>query len=220
MTVHRSESQRTIVLASNNEGKIAEFSSLLAPLGVRILPQRQFNISAAEEPYDTFVENALAKARHASAAAGLPAIADDSGLCVEALAGAPGVLSARYACAHKSQLTDQKLLAQLENCDTDAANNALLLHHMQGIRQRRAYFVASLVYVRHPQDPTPLIAQGFWWGEIASAPRGTHGFGYDPVFWIPELHCTAAELDAQRKNNYSHRGQALKSLLHGLTAMY
>src|SRR5690625_624718 len=149
--------QQRIVLASNNAGKLAEFERLLQPLNVTVLPQKQFNIKNAEEPYGTFVENALAKARHASAATGLPAIADDSGICVDALQGAPGVLSARYAAQQIANgALEADVQVQLEGLDADAANNALLLHQMQGVTQRRACFVALLVHVRHPDDPLPL----------------------------------------------------------------
>lgn len=215
------QDSQTIVLASNNAGKLAEFERLFASLNVCIEPQKKFNISQAAEPFNTFVENALAKARHASAQTGLPAIADDSGICVDALNGAPGVLSARYAAVELANNTlDSAVRAQLQHLDADEANNTLLLHQMQGIKQRRACFVAALVHVRHPDDPLPLIAQGIWWGQVAHAPSGTHGFGYDPIFWLPDLHCSAAELDATRKNEISHRGQALQALLAELKAIY
>src|SRR5690625_4189328 len=198
--------QQRIVLASNNAGKLAEFERLLQPLNVTVLPQKQFNIKNAEEPYGTFVENALAKARHASAATGLPAIADDSGICVDALQGAPGVLSARYALEQKnSGNLDDSMLARLRGLDEDGANNALLLQQMQSAENRRACFVAVIVHVRNVDDPLPQIAQGIWWGGVATTAQGEHGFGYDPIFWIPELKCTAAALDPQQKNKYSHR---------------
>ncbi|HLR30476.1 MAG TPA: RdgB/HAM1 family non-canonical purine NTP pyrophosphatase [Paenalcaligenes sp.] len=212
---------QTIVLASNNAGKLAEFERLFAPLDVCIEPQKNFNVSPAQEPFKTFVENALAKARHASAQTGLPAIADDSGICADALSGAPGVLSARYAASQLANDTlDTAVQTLLLGLEPDAANNALLLHQMQGVNQRRACFVATLVHVRHPDDPLPLIAQGIWWGEVAHKPSGAHGFGYDPVFWLPDLHCSAAELDATHKNEISHRGQALRALLAELKAIY
>lgn len=215
------QNNQTIVLASNNAGKLAEFERLFALLDVRIEPQKKFNVSSVQEPFKTFVENALVKARHASAQTGLPAIADDSGICVDALNGAPGVLSARYAASQLAEnrldATAQKLLLGL---DPDAANNALLLHQMQGVNERRACFVAVLVHVRYPDDPLPLIAQGIWWGEVANKPKGAYGFGYDPVFWLPDLRCSAAELDATHKNEISHRGQALRVLFAELKTIY
>ena len=186
-----------LVLASNNAKKVEELAALLAPLGIEVISQGALGIPEAEEPHATFVENALAKARHASAHAGLPAIADDSGLCVAALGGAPGVLSARYAGEPKS----------------DARNNALLIERLQGVEDRSAHFYSALVLVRHADDPQPLIADGEWHGVILDAPRGEGGFGYDPLFWLPELEQSAAELDAQLKNALSHRGAAMRHLL-------
>ncbi|TVT59453.1 MAG: RdgB/HAM1 family non-canonical purine NTP pyrophosphatase [Azoarcus sp. PHD] len=194
-------SQR-LVLASNNAKKAAEMQALLAPLGIEVVPQSVLGVSEAEEPHATFVENALAKARHASAATGLPAIADDSGLCVTALGGAPGVHSARFAGEPKS----------------DARNNLLLLDKLANETDRSAYFYSAVVLVRHAQDPRPLIADGEWHGEILEAPRGDSGFGYDPLFWLPELEQTAAELDAGLKNTLSHRGAAMRHLLDRLAA--
>ena len=194
-------SQR-LVLASNNAKKAAEMQALLAPLGIEVVPQSELGVSEAEEPHATFVENALAKARHASAATGLPAIADDSGLCVTALGGAPGVHSARFAGEPKS----------------DARNNLLLLDKLANETDRTAYFYSAVVLVRHAQDPRPLIADGEWHGEILEAPRGDSGFGYDPLFWLPELEQTAAELDAGLKNTLSHRGAAMRHLLDRLAA--
>ena len=191
---------RTLVLASNNAGKLREFAGLLAPLGFDVRPQREFNIPEAEEPHPTFVENALAKARHAAALTGLPALADDSGVCVNALDGAPGVLSARFAGEPKS----------------DARNNARLLDALANADDRSAYYYCVLVLVRHANDPQPLIAEGRWDGEIARAPRGEGGFGYDPYFLLPELGKTVAELDAEHKNRLSHRGQALRELARKL----
>ena len=188
---------KKLVLASNNAGKLREFGQLLAPLDFEVLPQAAFNVPEAEEPYATFVENALTKARHCARHTGLPSLADDSGLCVEALGGAPGVRSARYAGEPKS----------------DARNNAYLLEKMQGQTDRRAHFVAVLVFVRHADDPQPLIAEGEWHGEILDAPRGADGFGYDPLFFVPALNATAAELDHEQKNNLSHRGVALQQLI-------
>ena len=189
-----------LVLASNNAKKAAELHAMLAPLDIEIISQAELGVSEAEEPYLTFVENALAKARHAAAATGLPAIADDSGLCVDALGGAPGVQSARFGGEPKS----------------DARNNACLLEALAGYpdpEQRRAYFCSVLVLVRHAEDPLPLIADGQWHGEILLAARGEGGFGYDPLFWVPELEQTAAELDAQLKNTLSHRAAAMRHLL-------
>ena len=197
---------KKIVLASNNAGKLAEFESLFAKHGldVQIIPQGQLGVTEAEEPFVTFVENALAKARHASAATGLPAVADDSGLSVQALGGAPGVYSARYAAIHNAG-------------EGDAANNALLLKNMVGVVSRQACFVAVLVYVDHPDDPRPIIAEGVWWGEIAQTRMGEHGFGYDPLFFVPQFNQSAAQLAPEKKNQYSHRGQALRVLLKQLT---
>ena len=189
--------QRTVVLASNNAGKLAEFSSLLTPLGLALRKQSELGISEAEEPYATFVENALAKARHVAQLSGLPALADDSGVCVPALGGAPGVLSARYAGEPKS----------------DARNNQKLIHDLSIHEDKSAYYYCVLVYLRHAQDPQPVIAEGRWDGEIIATPRGANGFGYDPHFWIPSLNKTAAELSAEEKNQLSHRGQALRALI-------
>ncbi len=191
-----------LVLASGNAGKLKELSSLLAPLGIEVLPQSAFNVSEAEEPHPSFVENAIAKARHAARATGLPALADDSGLCVDALGGAPGVLSARFAGEPKS----------------DARNNALLLERLAGETNRRARFYCALVLVRHADDPQPIIACGEWHGEILEATRGHGGFGYDPLFLVPELDQTAAEIDHSLKNVLSHRGSAMRQLLERLRA--
>lgn len=191
-----------LVLASGNAGKLKELSSLLAPLGIEVLPQSAFNVSEAEEPHPSFVENAIAKARHAARATGLPALADDSGLCVDALGGAPGVLSARFAGEPKS----------------DARNNALLLERLAGETNRRARFYCALVLVRHADDPQPIIACGEWHGEILEATRGHGGFGYDPLFLVPDLDQTAAEIDHSLKNVLSHRGSAMRQLLERLRA--
>ncbi|WP_338844861.1 RdgB/HAM1 family non-canonical purine NTP pyrophosphatase [Massilia sp. W12] len=185
-----------LVLASDNAGKLREFDSLLAPLGFLVKPQKEFAIPAAEEPFGTFLENALAKARHAARLSGHAALADDSGICVPALGGAPGVHSARYAGEPKS----------------DAANNRKLCQALQGHTERRAYYYCVLVFVRHADDPQPLVADGVWHGEIVDIARGEGGFGYDPYFWLPELGCSVAELDAARKNQLSHRGQAMRAL--------
>ena len=186
-----------LVLASGNAGKLKEFRRLLEPLGLAVTPQAELGVGEAEEPHDTFIENALAKARHAAQFTGLPALADDSGLCVEALGGAPGVHSARYAGEPKS----------------DARNNEKLLAALAGKSDRRAHYACVLVLCRHAADPEPLIAIGDWWGEILLAPRGSGGFGYDPLFLDPQFGLSAAELDLERKNRVSHRGKAMAALL-------
>ena len=186
-----------LVLASNNAKKLKELGALLDPLGIQLIPQGQLNIPEAEEPFLTFVENALAKARHASRLSGLPALADDSGLCVRALGGAPGVLSARYAGEPKS----------------DARNNAQLLAALADHTDRAAHFVSVLVLVRHADDPQPIIAEGNWHGEILTEARGDDGFGYDPLFWVPAAGKSAAEMPAQEKNACSHRAIAMQKLL-------
>jgi XTP/dITP diphosphohydrolase len=188
-----------LVLASGNPGKLREIGALLAPLSIEVVPQSQLGIGEADEPHDTFLENALAKARHASRAAGLPALADDSGLCVDALGGEPGVHSAYYA--GRDGAREQR----------DARNNEKLLSLLQDYRA--AYYACVLVLVRHAGDPLPLVAEGIWRGEIAVAPRGANGFGYDPLFLVPALGRTAAELDPEEKNRISHRGKALARLL-------
>ena len=188
---------RRLVLASNNAGKLRELQAALAPLGIEAVAQGALGIPEAEEPYITFVENALAKARHASAACGLPALADDSGICVAALGGAPGVRSARYAGEPRS----------------DGRNNKRLLDVLHGETDRSAWYHAVLVFVRHAEDPQPLIAEGSWHGQIALSPHGEGGFGYDPIFWLPDRGCTSAELDLATKQQISHRGQALRALL-------
>lgn len=189
-----------LVLASNNAKKLAELTSLFAPLAVELVTQGSLGISEAEEPHVTFVENALAKARHASAQAGLPALADDSGLCVDALGGAPGVLSARYATL-------------FGGARDDGENNRVLLANMAGHTDRRARFVGVLVAVRSADDPEPLVAVGRWHGELLEAPRGEAGFGYDPLLYLPALGCSVAELDAPTKNRLSHRALAATAML-------
>jgi XTP/dITP diphosphohydrolase len=185
-----------LVLASNNQGKLRELSALLAPLEIEVLPQSSFDVPEAEEPHVTFVENALAKARHAAAHTGLPALADDSGLCVTALGGAPGVRSARLGGEPSN----------------DLRNNEKLLELLKDQPDRRAHYYCVLVLVRHADDPQPLIAEGEWHGEIVDAPRGAGGFGYDPYFWLPDLEQTAAELPAEMKNLLSHRATAFRQL--------
>ncbi|MDB5960764.1 MAG: rdgB [Massilia sp.] len=186
-----------LVLASNNAGKLREFGQILGALGFELHAQDEFGVPEAEEPFATFVENALTKARHAARLTGLPALADDSGVCVDALGGAPGVWSARYAGEPKS----------------DAANSARLIADLAAHADKSAYYYCVLVYVRHADDPQPVIADGVWAGEIIEAARGEHGFGYDPHFWLPALGKTAAELSPLEKNTHSHRGQALRALV-------
>lgn len=196
-----------LVLASNNAHKLIELQALMLPLNVELIPQGALGISEAEEPFVTFVENALAKARHVSQHAGLPALADDSGLCVDALDGAPGVLSARYAT----------LFGQPKS---DADNNRVLLEKLQGVTDRRARFVSALVAVRRFDDPEPLIALGRWHGEVLDAPRGEGGFGYDPLLFIPALGKGVGELDAATKNAHSHRAIASLQMLAAMREVW
>ncbi len=223
-----------LVIASNNPGKLREFEKMLAPLGIEVLTQAQLGISEAEEPHCTFVENALAKARHVSRESGLPALADDSGICVEALGGAPGVQSARYAGDKRgcdmllakpadcgsSRSAAESLSSELSREEmrrqADQRNNDKLLQDMQGKTDRRAHYYCVLVLVRHADDPQPIIAEGEWWGEIAREERGDGGFGYDPMFWLPERGCMSAELTPDEKAQISHRAKALKVLLEKL----
>ena len=191
-----------LVLASNNPGKLREFRRLLSPLAIDVIPQAELGIPDADEPHVTFVENALAKARHASTLAGLPALADDSGICVHALAGAPGVQSARYAGEPRS----------------DARNNAKLVAALAGVDDRRAHYACLLVLVRHAADPEPIIAEGDWHGTILETPRGDGGFGYDPIFLDTTTGLAAAELPLERKNELSHRGRAMRALIARLVA--
>jgi XTP/dITP diphosphohydrolase len=194
-----------LVLASNNSGKVREFSALLSPLGFDVVPQGELGIPEAEEPFVTFVENALAKARPTSRLAGMPALADDSGICVDALDGAPGVYSARYA-------------HMVGKPRTDAANNAHLISQLAGKLNRHAHYYCVLVLVRHADDPRPIIAEGMWAGEVVDAPRGAGGFGYDPHFLLPKIGKTAAELSSDEKNSISHRALALQGLVSRLQA--
>jgi XTP/dITP diphosphohydrolase len=189
-----------LILASNNAGKLKEFAQLLAPIGFDLHPQGEFNVPEAEEPFGTFVENALQKARHAARLTGLPALADDSGVCVNALGGAPGVYSARYAGEPKS----------------DARNSEKLIADLAAHDDKSAYYYCVLVYVRHADDPQPVIADGIWRGQIVADARGEGGFGYDPHFLLPALGKTAAELASNEKNAVSHRGQALRALVDKL----
>jgi XTP/dITP diphosphohydrolase len=192
-----------LVIATGNAGKLKEIRLLLAPLQIEVLPQSDFNVPEAAEPYCTFVENALAKARHASQLTGLPALADDSGICVDALGGAPGVISARYAGEPRS----------------DERNNSHLLDALKNQQNRNAHYHCVMVLVRHADDPQPVIAEGSWYGEILSAPRGEGGFGYDPLFLDTQLGQTGAELPLETKNRISHRGLALATLVEKLNAL-
>ena len=198
---------RELVLASNNAGKLAELQMLFAPLGWQLRPQSDFDVPEADEPFHTFVENALAKARHAAALTGLPAVADDAGLCVDVFDGLPGVQTAHYA-------------TQFGYPKGDAGNVRALLEQLDGVAQRRAALVSTLVAVRTAQDPEPLIAVGRAVGEITTAPKGSHGFGFDPVMFLPELGQTFAELDPEVKNQYSHRGRAARQLVALMQAQW
>lgn len=193
---------KKIVLASGNQGKVREFNQLFAKLDIEVVPQTEFGVPEAEETGLTFVENAIIKARNAAAHTGLPAIADDSGLEVDALKGAPGIYSARYAGPGA----------------TDEANWKKLLQEMEGVAEadRSARFQCLLVLMEHDKDPTPIICQGTWEGRITTAAQGDNGFGYDPVFFVPEHNCTSAELSPEQKNALSHRGQALQKLLKAM----
>lgn len=187
---------KKVVIASNNSGKLKEFIHLFKPLGIQVLPQSFFNIDAVEEPYQTFVENALVKARHASKHTGLPALADDSGICVDVLNGKPGVYSARFAGEPKS----------------DENNNQKLVEQLRIRQDRSAHYYCIIVLVRFAEDPQPIITDGSWYGKIILEPRGTNGFGYDPYFYLPDLDKTAAELSIEDKSLISHRGKALMRL--------
>jgi XTP/dITP diphosphohydrolase len=191
-----------LVLASSNAGKLREFSRLLSPLGIEVVAQADLGICDADEPHQSFVENALAKARHASRLARLPALADDSGICVTALGGAPGVQSARYAGEPKS----------------DRRNNEKLVAELAGVVDRRAHYYCMLALMRHANDPEPILADGRWDGTFIDAPRGDGGFGYDPHFLDPSTQLTGAELPPQRKNELSHRGKAMRALIARLGA--
>ena len=191
---------RQIVLASLNPGKLREFNALFAPLGIDVISQQDLQIPAAPEPHPTFIENALAKARQASALSSLPSLADDSGICVDALRGAPGIHSARFAGLNAN----------------DDQNNQHLLSLLKNESNRRAKYVCALVYIQYPTDPEPLIAIGTWHGEVIDTPKGIHGFGYDPYFYLAKYQQTAAELDPQLKNTISHRALAMHELLQKL----
>lgn len=196
-----------LVIASNNPGKLREIAAILAPLAIEVVTQGALGVPEAEEPHCTFIENALAKARHASRITGLPALADDSGVCVHALGGEPGVHSARYAEGAASGRDDQ-----------DRRNNQKLLQALSSATDRRAHYYCVIVLVRHADDPQPLIAEAEWHGEILREPRGSGGFGYDPLFLVPEFGRTGAELQPEDKNRVSHRGRALAQLVTRLRA--
>jgi XTP/dITP diphosphohydrolase len=193
---------KKIVIASGNPGKLREIGRILEPLDFQVVAQSDFGVPECPEPHVTFIENCLAKARHASLHTGLPALADDSGICVDALNGAPGVYSARYAGEPKS----------------DQRNNEKLIQALSGEANRKAHYYCVIVLVRHPDDPQPLIAEGSWHGEIIDTPRGENGFGYDPYFFLPEFGKTGAELEPDHKNAISHRGKALELLVGKLRA--
>ena len=193
-----------IILSTNNSKKLAEIESLLSDLSVETVPQATLKIGVAEESFDTFIENALAKARFASNAANLPAIADDSGICVDALNGMPGILSARFS----GELTDDK------------RNNKKLLELLKDEKNRKAHYYCALVFIRSPKDPQPIIAEGIWQGEILLGPQGKNGFGYDPIFLDYKTDLSAAELTPELKNRISHRGQALQKLKQKLKILY
>lgn len=195
---------RRLVLASGNAGKLAELRALLEPLHVEVLSQSTLGVAGADEPHATFLENALAKARHAARATGLPALADDSGLCCTALDGAPGVRSARFAGEGA----------------TDAQNNAELVARLAKVADRSAHYACVLAAMRTPEDPEPVVAEGRWYGRIVMHARGFNGFGYDPYFWLDDLHVTAAELASEHKNSLSHRGQAMRQLVGALQARW
>ena len=193
-----------IILSTNNSKKLAEIESLLSDLSVETVPQTTLKIGVAEEPFNTFIENALAKARFASNATNLPAIADDSGICVDALNGMPGILSARFS----GELTDDK------------RNNKKLLELLKDEKNRKAHYYCALVFIRSPKDPQPIIAEGIWQGEILLGPQGKNGFGYDPIFLDYKTDLSAAELTPELKNRISHRGQALQKLKQKLKILY
>lgn len=193
-----------IVLASSNAGKIREFSAFFKPYNVRIIPQNELGIKSTEEPYSTFIENSLAKARHAAKLSGKPALADDSGICATALKDAPGIYSARYSGDNA----------------TDAENNAKLTQALKNESNRQVWYACSLVLVRHEKDPSPIIATGTWEGEWIDEARGENGFGYDPQFYLPEYKLTAAEISPSLKNRISHRGKALLELMQKIDDLY
>lgn len=192
--------KKQIILASNNKDKLKEFQALLTPIGLNVCPQSKYNISEISELHSTFLENALAKARYASSVANLPALGDDSGLCVNILNGAPGLRSARYASKFK----------------LDFVNNRKLIKNLINSTDKSAYYYCVLVYMRHVNDPRPIVSDGIWHGEILTKAKGQYGFGYDSIFWLPKLAKTVAELSLSEKNMYSHRGQASRTLIEKL----
>ncbi len=194
------------VLASNNAGKLKEFSELLAPMSISIQPQKTFGVEDAIEDGLSFIENAIIKARHASKATGLPALADDSGLEVDALDGAPGIYSARYASMDGGE-------------KSDTANLQKVLKEMEGQSNRIARFHCVLAFVRHAEDPTPIIIQGTWEGSLLESPQGENGFGYDPIFWVEEHGCASAELNKDQKNALSHRGKAVRAFIEKMESL-
>ena len=220
---------RRVVLASNNPGKLRELSSLLAPLGLQLESQSALGVPEADEPFGTFLENALAKARHASRLTGLPALADDSGLCVDALGGRPGVLSARWAARSPGRAVPGLAGLALPDGpgdraatappDTDAANNRQLIADLAGCADRDAHYYCVLVLLRASDDPQPIVADASWHGEVIDTPRGTGGFGYDPLFEICEYHRTFGELGSAVKSVLSHRGRALRMMLPQLVRL-
>ena len=199
---------KKLVIASSNAGKLREIRAMLDPLGCEVLTQAGLGIADAEEPHLTFIENALAKARHVAERSGLPALADDSGVCALALGGEPGVHSARYAGDSAGDSARRE--------ERGARNNAKLVAALAAFSDQRAYYYCAMVLVHHAADPQPLIGEGYWWGEIRAEARGHNGFGYDPHFYLPELGKTAAELDSDTKNRLSHRGRALRQLVEKL----
>jgi XTP/dITP diphosphohydrolase len=203
---------KKIVVASSNPGKLREFEQMLAPLGIELVPQSRLGIAGTDEPHATFVQNALAKAQHASRLSRMPAFADDSGICVAVLGGEPGVHSARFAGASSAGSPGAR-----EN--QDRRNNEKMITLLNGQADRRAHYYCVIVLARHAEDPEPVIAEGRWHGLVIDAHRGTNGFGYDPYFYLPEFGRTAAELAPEEKNAISHRGQALAALIAQLRKM-
>ena len=197
-----------IVLASNNAGKLVEFERLLAPLSIAVQAQSAFNVPDCDEPFHTFVENALHKARHTARHTGLPALADDSGVRVPALNGAPGVFSARYASLFIPVLNP--------DLDKDTQNNLQLIKNLRTVADKTAYYYCVLVLVRHADDPQPIICDGQWWGQVVDIPQGDNGFGYDPYFFVPTLNMTAAQMSKEQKNTISHRAIAVQALIKKL----
>jgi XTP/dITP diphosphohydrolase len=200
--------RKPLVLASNNQAKLKELKQLLDPMGFALVAQKELGVEECDEPFHTFLENALHKARHASAITKLPALADDSGICVNALLGAPGVYSARYSSA---------LMHGASREVVDAANNQKLLENLLAHSDRSAFYYCVLVLVQHADDPTPIVADGQWHGTVARQPEGEFGFGYDPYFYLPNLGCTAAQLSGEKKNTLSHRAIAMQLLLRKLS---